>query len=185
MINLHRQNGRAGGGVRIFIHESRGFKKRKDFIISKNDGELLSIELINITKNITLSSVYRSPNSSLKQLKSSLNPIFDNICRNNNDLNLVGDFNINVLDYENNLKVKNAVNFALQNSLIPLINKPARVTTTNSIAIDLILTNAFLNEQIRTGIIKTEISNHFPLFLITDPTTSSKIKKLKITCLFH
>ena len=83
------------------------------------------------------------------------------------------------------MKVKNAVNFALQNSLIPLINKPARVTTTNSIAIDLILTNAFLNEQIRTGIIKTEISNHFPLFLITDPTTSSKIKKLKITCLFH
>lgn len=83
------------------------------------------------------------------------------------------------------MKVKNAVNFALQNNLIPLINKPTRVTITNSVAIDLILTNAFLNEQIRMGIIKTEISNHFPLFLITDPTTSSKIKKQKITCLFH
>ena len=66
MINLHRRNGRAGGGVRIFIHESRGFKERKDLIISKNDGKLLSNELINITKNITLSSVYRPPNSSLR-----------------------------------------------------------------------------------------------------------------------
>ena len=70
-----------------------------------------------------------------------------------------------------------------KNSLMPLINKSTRVTTTNAIAMDLIFTNAFLNEQIRTGIRKTEISNHFPIFLITDPTTSSEIKKQKITSL--
>ena len=74
------------------------------------------------------------------------------------------------------MKVKNFVNFAFQNSLIPLINKPTRVTRTNATAIDHILTNAFLNKQIETGIIKTEISDHFPIFLITDPITSSEIK---------
>ena len=159
MINLHRQNGRAGGGVCIFIHESIDFKERKDFLksISKTDSEILSIEITNKTKNIIFSSVYRPPDSSLKEFKSSLKPIFDNICRNNKDLYLVEDFNINVLDYENNVKVKNIVTFAFQNSLIPLINKPTRVTRTNATAIDHILTNAFLNKQIETGIIKTEI----------------------------
>ena len=176
MINLHQQNGWAGGGIYIFIHELIDFKERKDLSISKNDSEILSIEITNKTKNIILSSVYRPPDSSLKEFKNSLKPIFDNIRRNNKDLYLVGDFNINVLDYENNVKVKNFVNFAFQNSLIPLINKPTRVTRTNATAIDHILTNAFLNKQIETGIIKTEISDHFPIFLITDPITSSEIK---------
>ena len=74
-----------------------------------------------------------------------------------------------VLGYENNVKVKNFVNFLFQNSLIPPINKPIRVTRTNATAIDHILTNAFLNKQIERRIIKTEISDHFPIFLITDP----------------
>ena len=96
--------------------------------------------------------------------------------RNNKELYLVGDFNINVLDYENNVKVKNFVNFAFQNSLIPVINKPTSVTRTNTIAIDHILTNAFLNKQIETRITKTEILDHFLIFVITDPITSSEIK---------
>ena len=106
----------AEGGVYNFIHESIKLKKRKDISISKNDSEILSIEIANKTKNIILSSVYRPPVSNLKEFKNSLKPIFGNIRRNNKDLYLAGDFNINILDYENNVKVKHFVNF---NSLIP------------------------------------------------------------------
>ena len=60
---------------------------------------MLSIEIANKTKNIIFSSFYRLPDSTLKELKNYLKPIFDNIQRNNKDLYLVGDFNINVLDY--------------------------------------------------------------------------------------
>ena len=105
MINLHRQNDRAGGGVCIFIHESIDFKERKDLRISKNDSGILSIEITNKTKNIILCSVYTPPDSSLKEFKSSLNPIFNNIRLNNKDLYLVGDFK--VLEYENSVKAKN------------------------------------------------------------------------------
>ena len=77
------------------------------------------------------------------------------------------------------MKVKDFINFAFRNSLIPQINKPTRITRTNATAIDQILTNAFLNKQIETGIIKTEVSDHLPIFLITDPITSSEIKKTK------
>ena len=135
MINLYRQIGRAGGDVCIFIHESIDFKERRGLINSKNDCEIRSNEITNKTKNIILSSVYGPLNSSLKELKSSLKPIFDNIRRNNKKLYLVGGFYINVLDYKNNVKVNNFFNFAFQNSLIPLINKPTTVTRTNAAAI--------------------------------------------------
>ena len=99
MINLHWQNGQAGWGVCIFIYELIVFKERKELRISKNDSKMLSIEIANKTKNIIFSSFYRPPDSTLKELKNYLKPIFDNIQRNNKDLYLVGDFNINVLDY--------------------------------------------------------------------------------------
>ena len=116
MINFHWQNDRAGGSACIFIHEWVDFKERKDLSISNNDSDILSIEITNDTKNIILSSVYRPPDSILKEFKSSLKPSFDNIHRNNKNLYLIGHFNINVLEDENNGKIKNLVNFAFQNT---------------------------------------------------------------------
>ena len=176
MINLHRQNVRAGGGVSLFIHKLIDFKDRKDLIISKNDSETLSIEITNKARNMVLSSVYGPLDSSLREFKNRLKPIFDNIRRSIKDLYLVVDFNINLLECENNVKVTSFINFASQNSIVPLINKPTRVTKTNATAIDLILTAVFLNKQIETGIIKTEILGHFRILLITDPITSSETK---------
>ena len=81
---------------------------------------------------------------------------------------LVGDFNLNVLDYESNTKVKNFFNLIFQHSLIPVINKPTRVTKKSATAIDHIITNSFLNSNISTGIIKNDISDHFPIFVISN-----------------
>ena len=73
-------------------------------------------------------------------------------------LNIFGkiSFQIKTESYLKN-KVKKIVNFACQNSLIPPINKPTRVSGTNATAIDHMLTNALLNKQIETGIMKTDI----------------------------
>ena len=78
------------------------------------------------------------------------------------------------------MKVKKIVNFTFRNSLTPLINKHTRVARTNATVIDHLFTNAFLNKQIETGIIRNEIFDHFPTFLITDPTTSSEINNKRI-----
>ena len=55
----------------------------------------------------------------------------------------------------------------LQNILIPVINKPTRITKTNATLIDHVLTNDFGNTNSSTGIVKSDISDHFPIFLIT------------------
>ena len=84
----------------------------------------------------------------------------------NKELVLVGDFNINVLDFNESKMVQNFVNLMFRHGLIPTINKPTRVTRNTATAIDHIIINSVINAEFKTGTIKTDISNHFPIFFI-------------------
>ena len=81
---------------------------------------------------------------------------------------MVGDFNLNLLDHRANTKVKDYLNLTFQNFLIPIINNSTRVSKTKATLIDHILTNDFLGTASSTGIVKSDISDHFPIFLITN-----------------
>ena len=51
-----------------------------------------------------------------------------------------------------------------QYNMIPTINRPTRVTRNTATAIDHIITNTVISGiQHRSDIIKTDISNHFPI----------------------
>ena len=80
---------------------------------------------------------------------------------------LVGDLNLNLLDYSINTTVKDYLHVTTENLLIPVINKVTKITKTNAILIDHILTNNFVNTNSSSGIVKSDISDHFPIFLIT------------------
>ena len=81
---------------------------------------------------------------------------------------LVDDFNLNVLEYKINKKNQNFFDLIFQHGLIPIINKPTRVIKPNATAIDHIITNTYLSSNLKTGIIKTDISDHFPIFLVSE-----------------
>ena len=48
-----------------------------------------------------------------------------------------------------------------------MVNKPTRVTKNNATLIDYIITNSFMDQENLTGILKTDISDHFPIFTIS------------------
>ena len=64
-------------------------------------------------------------------------------------------FKPNIIDYQSNAKVKNFVNLIFQHSLVPIVNKPTRVTKNNATLIDYIITNSFNDQENLTGISKT------------------------------
>ena len=72
-----------------------------------------------------------------------------------------------MLEHSTNTKVKDYLNLTFQNFLIPVINKLTRITKTNATLIDHILTNDFVKINGSRGIAKSDISDHFPIFLIT------------------
>ena len=80
---------------------------------------------------------------------------------------LVRDLNLNLIDYQSNAKVRNFVNLIFQHSLVPIVNKPTRVTKNNATLIDCIITNSFTDQENLTGILKTDISDYFPNFNIS------------------
>ena len=61
-----------------------------------------------------------------------------------------GNFNINLLDFENNKKNQSFVNLTFRCGMVPVINKPARVMRYTATGID---------HMFRNSIIKTEIKS--------------------------
>ena len=86
-----------------------------------------------------------------------------------------GDLNINVLDYESNKKVQHFLSSMFQYNMISTINKPIRLTRNTATAIDHIITNTVISGiQHRSGIIKTDISDHFPIVFALNTCEKSK-----------
>ena len=55
------------------------------------------------------------------------------------------------------------MNLIYQNGMIPIINKPTRVTKKSATAIDHIITNSFVENTFKKAIIKSGVSDHFPI----------------------
>ena len=60
---------------------------------------------------------------------------------------VMGDFNINLIEFENNKKVQSFVNLMFCCGMVPVINKPTWATRYTVIAIDHMFTNAIINTE--------------------------------------
>ena len=74
---------------------------------------------------------------------------------------MTGDFNINLLDFEQNKKVKNHLNIMFGYSTMSVLNKLTRITKNTATAIDHIFINSVTTTKFETGIITSDISDHF------------------------
>ena len=151
-----------GSGITVFVHKELICNIRHDLSINDDDTEALFLEIINQkSKNIFINTIFRQV--------SGKNENFENYFRKFlgktkvKTKYVLGDYNINLLDYDANCKVKSYCNTAFSHNFIPIINKPKRVTNHNATIIDHILTNS-INSKIDTGIVKADISDHFPFF---------------------
>ena len=117
------RNGCKGGGLCIFVHESLCYNIRKGY-----GAKTLAVETDSKrSKNIVLNVIYRQPNGDLKVSENYFNDSFSKNERNDKKIILVGDFNINVLNFENNKKVEKFLNQVFSHNMIPTINKTTRV----------------------------------------------------------
>ena len=126
-------------------------------------------------KNIIVLCIYRPPRGDSHKF---LNEIKTVICKNHEKpLFLVGDLNINSLDYWKNPNVRDFINLISQNDVFPLVNRPTRVTKISVTIIDHMLPHTIIDSKVQSGII-TDISNHLVVFaMIKTSLVQSNIKK--------
>ena len=99
--------------------------------------EILSDKTCNVFFNV----LYRPPIGQCEQFENFLTTFFSRTKSCNKDSHIAGDFNLNLLDHDTNKKVQEFLNLIYQNSLIPIISKPTRVTMKTATAIDHLLIN--------------------------------------------
>ena len=172
---------RKGGGVCAFVHENLSFKLRENLSINCDAIQSLSIEISSTkSKNIILNTIYWPPNGDMKQCETYFNDFFSKNGKNRKNIVLAGDFHINFLDFETNKNVQNFLNLMFRYNMIPLTNKPTRVTRHSANATDHIITNSVTgHNDFNSAIIKTDLSDHFPIaFAIkTNETTQRPVVK--------
>ena len=81
----------------------------------------------------------------------------------------MGDFNIDLLKYECCNYSNNFFNQLSSSGYMPLITKPTRVTKSTATLIDNIFTNNANKTGHQSGILLNDISDHLPIFTITEP----------------
>ena len=89
------------------------------------------------------------------------------IRRENKTCYLLGDYNIDILNYASHVHTAQFVDMMSSNGFLPLITRPSRVTATSATLIDNIFTNDIgdINHSVQ-GLFITDISDHFPVFHI-------------------
>ena len=69
-----------------------------------------------------------------------------------------------------------------QIGLVPTTNKPTRVTKETISAIDHIITNSVINNEFKNEILKSDISEHFPIIYGFKLKTKLDIPKTQFLC---
>ena len=159
------RNSRKGVVLCIFIHESLCYKLRKDLSINSEAIKSLSIEISNKkASNLIFNAIYRPPTGDIKVFKQFCKDIFSKN-QNMKHMMFAGVFNMNVLDYEYNGKVKSFFGLIYQRNLKPTINKPTWVGKNSATAIDHIITDYVLTCDFKTAILKTNLTDYFPIVI--------------------
>ena len=86
---------------------------------------------------------------------------------------LTGDFNMNLLQLENNSDIENYFDELTNHNFTPLITTPTRITTKTKSLIDNIFFNEFCSDIV-SGNFTVGISDHMPQFALISNNTYKK-----------
>ena len=170
------------GGALLYINESLNYKTRKDLEITKSrELESSFIEVIKpCEKNTIVGCIYRHPSMSIAEFNNDyLRCLLDKLNLENKNVVLLGDYNINLLQYDKSTDVAHFLDSMCSYSLFPSITQPTRVTSNTSTLIDNIFIN-FHSNDIVSGNISVSISDHLAQF-ISIPSRKSLEKPQKIS----
>ena len=133
--------------------------------------ECVTIEVenksFNMDKNMIVSVIYRPPNTETGVFVETINAFIEKIKPENKYCYLMGDYNINILNFATHSATADFVDSMYSYGFFPLINWPTRITTSSATIIDNIFTNNLFHAGASCqGILVTDISDHLPIFHI-------------------
>ena len=128
-IHEKRKTNHKGGGLEIYVHQTLDYKILPNLAKNTENIGTFTIELEKKNpKNILISAFYRPPRGNQSKFLEGIEQVVHNSKHSTKSFFLVGDSNLNSLDYASSTPVKNFFNLAFENGVFPVINRTTRVT---------------------------------------------------------
>jgi len=179
MTYKNRPSGKRGG-IAIYSKDNITFKCRPDIEINI-DGEFESIfiETTNKKEKIIVGEIYRVPNTNEQLSIHRFETILENLRHIKTKVILGTDQNLYYLKIETQNNTRELLNNFLSSGMQPTITKPTRVTHSTATLIDNIYVNLKQNvNNIKSGTILCDISDHFPIFMFYGKVIRTKNKHI-------
>ena len=169
---------KGGGGVALYIRNDIGNLHCK-LLSAKSLATDDILECVTMalsvrkpmSKTVTISCIYRTPWSNIDMFIESLDKILTNN-KPTTSMFIRGDFNIDLLRYDEHVGSAKFIDTMYSNGLYPLIDKPNRITQQSAPLIDNIFTNDMNHDIIICGLFKNDISDNLPVFSISGHSIS-------------
>ena len=186
----HKYEGITGssmkGGCGFYVKDTMCYIPRPDLDTKQKDGlkyefEAKWIEIINKKgPNIIIGVNYRHPMKNDTKYIEYLQKILKKVNKENKLIQVVGDFNYNLLNHDKAKTVSEFINFMSSNLLQPHILGPTRVLDYNKPSInDNIFTN-FIHKNCNSGNLYNKVSDHLPNFIIIDDIYEKVTKEVRL-----
>ena len=176
----HRPN-RNGGGVGFLVSDELRFKVRDDLLQDSNIMENCIIEVETKQNNILMNAIYRPPNTNL----SCFNHEYDAHLKllnlqKNKDIVIGLDHNLDFLKSDQHPSTLEFIENTLANGLIPIITRPTRVTKSSATLIDNIIISQRSSNSYTSGVVRHDLSDHFPCLTVLKGINCKKNEPLII-----
>ena len=172
LLNLSQPTLSNAGGVGFYIKNDLNFTVISEQSTSTADYEALWIEIHNTHSSYILCGIiYRHPNGNLESFFEYLNSIAEKIDRGSKYCAILGDFNLDLLKFENHYPTNDFINIISSFCFQAHILQPTRITDHSKTLIDNIFFNSLEHFTISGNIIY-DITDHLPNFLIFDKFSS-------------
>ena len=177
---LHSRTSGRGGGVALFIASELMCSKYSVLNdTSHSDFESIFVKVY-IQRNVSIivGCVYRPPGLDVNNFNTSIDRVLTKLDRSKSKCYIVGDYNLNLLNYDNHKATGNFLNTMFEHHYYPLITRPTRYSDVSSTLIDNIFTNT-LNDNETSGILLCDISDHLPVFTVRSNVLCSQLLMYK------
>ena len=155
----------------MFVNDKWMYKVRDDLSTNSDDIEMLWLEIdkdsTGTQRNQIVGTIYRRPGSCPTDFNHKLQEILEILSLENSDIIHMGDYNLNLLSSDTHMPTNEFAEINFAQSLFPTINKPTRITATTATLIDNIFAPSSVITNCLSGILMWDISDHFPVFLVS------------------
>ena len=171
---------RRGGGISVFVADRFEAELQSDYSRMTDHIEALFLELRSDNYRILVGTIYRPPSGDINVFLDDLQSILTTIdSKRYKEITLTGDFNLNLLKYDDDPIVRMFLNVLYSFSLFPVISKPTRITDTSASLLDNIFVKTPINYT--AGSLISDLSDHFPVFCVFNNLFDRKISSSQIS----